>query len=353
MRGFICKKVLQKKRLAEHEYRQHNAMTTSLLELMRAAYYDQIADRTTTALAHGDLPTMFKELRRIRAKPMSRKTRILDDSGQPTTSYNAERKRFRRYFSELLDGFEVSPMALVQQEREQRLSSTPVSAAMTREDLPTLPNLALRFATARVARTCGMDRVPPAAFKAAPWELARAYFPLIVKAHLSLRPPLQWRGGALVELAKVGGCPHECRDMRDITITDFVGGAMVGMMRPQLTPAVSRLASTGQFGGGFNGGSTEVAHVLLQSVLASAAVSNQCAIAVFVDVATAFTSMARRFVLPTSTSDEAWAHTVRYAGFTEDETNEIYNEAIDIARWGQAGASSHTVAMATAFQEHT
>ena len=120
----------------------------------------------------------------------------------------------------------------------------PLTADLQRYDVPNLAQVALRFAQARVSRTVGLEGLPPAAFRAASWELARAYYLLIVKAHLHLRPPLQWRGGALVELPKQIGLTKECKDFRDIIIMDFVASAFTGMLWPGLLSAAPALASS-------------------------------------------------------------------------------------------------------------
>ena len=125
------------------------------------------------------------------------------------------------------------------------------------------------------------------------------------------------------------------------------------MLRPQLAAAAEVLSSDGQFGSGLHAGSTDVAHLVFQNLFAAAARQRVCAVAVFVDVATAFPSRARRLVLPTASGDEAWLHTIRCAGFTPEEAEEIRQEAVSIISWGRAGASSHTVAMVAALHDFT
>ena len=125
------------------------------------------------------------------------------------------------------------------------------------------------------------------------------------------------------------------------------------MLRPSIAKAADRLASQGQFGSGLHSGSTESAHLVLQNFFGAAALRGECAVGVFLDVATAFPSMARRLVIPTVANDEMWLRIVRAAGFTDWETQEIYNEAVDIVKWGAAGASRHTVAMVAALHDHS
>ena len=122
--------------------------------------------------------------------------------------------------------------------------------------------------------------------------------------------------------------------MRDITVTSFPASSFTGMLRPSIAKAADRLASQGQFGSGLHSGSTESAHLVLQNFFGAAALRGECAVGVFLDVATAFPSMARRLVIPTVANDEMWLRIVRAAGFTDWETQEIYSEAVDIVKWG-------------------
>ena len=54
--------------------------------------------------------------------------------------------------------------------------------------------------------------------RAAPEKMARIRHPLAVKSSMMMRPPLQWTGGAIVELLKKLGVVLTCDSFRDVMI---------------------------------------------------------------------------------------------------------------------------------------
>ena len=70
--------------------------------------------------------------------------------------------------------------------------------------------------------------------------------------------------------------------------------------------AVTALAGNSQFGAGLNGGTTDICHLMVSQAFCDAKVVEQSCVMLFVDLAGAFSSVARRIVMPClSESEEA------------------------------------------------
>eukprot|EP00972_Heterocapsa_arctica_P057257 8448443-Heterocapsa_arctica.AAC.1 len=125
------------------------------------------------------------------------------------------------------------------------------------------------------------------------------------------------------------------------------------MFRPEIVAAVASVMPTGQFGAGFNGGSTDIAHLTLSAFLDAASAAKRSAAILFVDLATAFASLERRLCVPADAGDERWLAALAAAGFSQDEVQRIHDEAASYAYWGRAGLSEHTLQIAAALHRMT
>ena len=138
--------------------------------------------------------------------------RVKCADGPPAPSFVAEGRCFRANSAELLEGDEMSMEALVDAGRRdsepssacQRLGQADPTA------VPSLLDLVRIFAKSTDKKAVGEDAIGGEAYAVDPWLLAELWHPLFVKASVSLRPPLQFRGGMLTELLKAGNDGAEC-----------------------------------------------------------------------------------------------------------------------------------------------
>ena len=325
------------------------------VHLEHIAYVDAAADRADAALASGNPVAVYAAVKSLLPRSAKPSVRVKTSTGQPTRSYAEERERFREHFAAVLEGT-VMPLAeMIAAERaddspsarccklgEARLGTIPTMAALVRE-----------FAHAKIGKAVGEDGVGGEAFRSAPWAMARLWHPLYVKSALTLRPPLQFRGGMVVELLKASGGGSECSHYRDVTVADQSAKTFSRLFRPELHVATARGMSAGQFGAGFNGGSTDVAHLALLAFLDAASSAKKCAAVLFVDLATAFASLKRRLCVPTDAGDESWLAALAAAGFAPADVKRIYDEAACGAYWERNGLSEHTLQVVAALHDRT
>ena len=120
---------------------------------------------------------------------------------------------------------------------------------------------------------------PGECFRAAPVQLARAWHPLAVKAVVTLRPPLQYRGGHLVELLKPNGPPQLCGSYRDVTLSDVGCKIVAKTLRPAYVRETMSGTPAAQMGSGLHCGATDTAHLTLRLAFEAYHCSDKCVVA--------------------------------------------------------------------------
>eukprot|EP00959_Pyramimonas_sp_CCMP1952_P067054 1400043-Pyramimonas_sp.AAC.1 len=152
----------------------------------------------------------------------------------------------------LLQGSHIAMRDLIEKDRIENL----VVADRTVDAIdfglaPRISEVACIFARMRPMVGISEDCNGSELFKAAPLETARLFHPLVFKSVVSLRPPLQWKGGHLFEIYK--GAMTEIPSYRDVTICEAASKLLPLHMRSRGMPALAATSSNLQFGGGLNG----------------------------------------------------------------------------------------------------
>ena len=183
-----------------------------------------------------------------------------------------------------------------------------------------------------------------------PQLTAKVMLPLHVKSALSLRLPIQyWLGGVLLELYKGKGLRTVMSSYRDISLADLNGKDFGSFLRCGLMVAVAALAGSCQHGSGLNGASTDICHIAVPQCIVLAKIRKCSAATLFVDIVSAFASIARRIAMPNMPeSEEGWKLHILSIGFSPAEADEIVRGAISALEWKDAGASGHALELLTA-----
>lgn len=148
----------------------------------------------------------------------------------------------------------------------------------------------------------------------------------------------------LEALFKGKGCPTS-KNFRDITITDEIAKVSGSAIRSSILPAVEQCALESQWGSGLHSGSTDVVHLAAKSIIHIASGMKLSAALLFIDIASAFASMARRLSINESTPDEQWISLLVSSGFSTDEIQDIIAETGKICSYTEAGCSEHLAAV--------
>jgi hypothetical protein len=91
--------------------------------------------------------------------------------------------------------------------------------------MPVLYELASKFGLAPSFKQYGEDMMIGYPLHAFPYQLASLFYPLVFKTFSRLSPPIQWKGGMLVNLFKNKGSSSLISNYRDIFLGDFTGKA--------------------------------------------------------------------------------------------------------------------------------
>ena len=112
--------------------------------------------------------------------------------------------------------------------------------------------------------------------------------------------------------------------------------------------AVAAVSGDSQFGGGLNGGTTNLCHLLVWQFFAYAGAVRSSAAIIFVDIIGAFASVARRIAIPDLPEPEgSWRRHLAKSGLSHEQANGIVDCAMAVMRWQAGGASPHTIAILT------
>ena len=112
---------------------------------------------------------------------------------------------------------------------------------------------------------------------------------------------------------------------RDISLGKYMAKLHGRWIRQKLLPALSSLTKCTQWGAGLHGGDTSLAHLQFRAYFEIALAERLCFAALFLDISTAFASLARGMVLPVDQGDEAWLRALRTFGYTDVEIEDIYD----------------------------
>ena len=138
----------------------------------------------------------------------------------------------------------------------------------------------------------GPDLIGPGIYrhqKAIAWSVEQQ-FALATKQALTLRAPLQSRGGALFALWKKSSLLAECMSHRAILCANTDGKNIAKMERAQVLDTIEEELSSDFLlqCGGMRGRGTDIANVLVRAVFATQACRETSGAGVYVDVVSAF-----------------------------------------------------------------
>ena len=141
---------------------------------------------------------------------------------------------------------------------------------------------------------------------------------------------------------------------RDVMLSDCSGKSSVKLVRGQFMPFGATLVGKIQFGSGFNGGETAVAHLYIRGFADSLDECNCSGSRNVLDVVNAFASLSRRILLSVDESDEAWIKQLIETWLTHEQVKagmvmiaESFENHIDDGGYEPADQHAYTEAQYT------
>ena len=250
----------------------------------RSAYYAQRSEAIETAMCSGDPTIVHNSIKHALPKPYHHTQHVTNNMGHISTNIVETQQHFQEYFGDLLNGTVITYSELVDRHRlKLSHNSTHQHIPITATIFLSQSQIAFKFAKLK-PKAVGESGLGGELFAAAPETLAKAYFPLTTKAMLHCHTPLQWDGGQLFSLFKGKGEKTDRTNYRDLTITDISCKHFMSSLRSQLSPSLQQATIPTQFGGGCNGGSTTIAHLLAKAQVEHGLTMHRMCIRLFVDV---------------------------------------------------------------------
>ena len=104
----------------------------------------------------------------------------------------------------------------------------------TLADIPTYFEIEQAFRKIPSRKSMGLDNLPGELLKADPCGITKAVYPLFLKATLSFRQPLQWRGGLLREAWKRKGTVQCPGNYRSLFVSSMLGKTFHKVLRAHM-----------------------------------------------------------------------------------------------------------------------
>ena len=114
--------------------------------------------------------------------------------------------------------------------------------------MPTLSEVEGVLRTVKAGKAPGLDSIPGEMLRSVAKATARHLFPIMLKASLTMRQPLQWRGGVLHAAYKGSGATDVATNFRSLFVSSTAGKAFHRLMRGKITPAAEGRLGACHFG---------------------------------------------------------------------------------------------------------
>ena len=156
--------------------------------------------------------------------------------------------RWLPHFEEIEAGQRIDLHALFEacHVRQQEWMQHP--AAISLEDLPTLQQFETALRKVRPGKATGIDPFGADFYHQHSVEVAKLFYPLILKIFQFQTEPANWKGGIMAVLPKVGD-PQKVNHFRGIMLLNTVAKSVHTLLRARLLPVLQHDAPRGQIGG--------------------------------------------------------------------------------------------------------
>ena len=225
---------------------------------------------------------------------------VCDEQGELAVTVEDRMDRWRAHFGAQEAGFVVTESEYVEHMQNMpKLTDQPVF------DIGVIPTLAELEGIAQglnVRKAVGLDNVSSELLQLHTPTTMRQFFPLCLKASLSIREPVHFRGGELFCLAKKAGAVLQCSSFRSILISSVPGKVMHRALRTRLVGLLQDHRPPLQ-AGAVPGEGIECISLAAQSFQQLRDGMRKPWALVFYDIQSAFYSVVREFVVPGPADD--------------------------------------------------
>ena len=190
------------------------------------------------------------------------------------------------------------------------------------EDLPPQAEVAQVLREAPLGKSPGLDNLPGELLRAAPAEMANAAHSLILKSLVTLRQPVQWRGGVLFAAWKGSGCMDQPESHRSLFVSSALGKCYHKLMRNRGQRALQDILH-GLHLGSKRGAPIGFASLYLLSCLRGAQARQLSFAALFIDTRAAYYRVVRQVATGALEKDEDVARLLASFGLQPEDMHQL------------------------------
>ena len=312
----------------------------------RISYLQSLAQQVTLADIK-DPRQLFQRVRRAfpqakasRRSPFQPLPAVLDSTGQLASSTADRLECWRSHFAQQEAGEAVAHEDYASHLRTQRLQSRPSCPAFDIRCVPSLMSVEQTIVGLPIGKAAGYDGITGELLRLHAASSARVLLPVFAKSALSLREPVEYRGGALVPLAKRAAAALSCDKFRSILVSSLPGKIYHRQMRTLLLPALEQVRGDAQ-AGAVPGISTEAIAMVARTFRAVMTGRRQAWAMTFFDIRAAYYRVLRQMLCHVGDSDRALQKLMHDIGVPSHALVELMDHLTRLDALASAGVSAH------------
>eukprot|EP00438_Fugacium_kawagutii_P021132 Skav213922 [mRNA] locus=scaffold1439:306795:310370:- [translate_table: standard] len=206
-------------------------------------------------------------------------------------------------------------------------------------EIPSLMDLERAFRRVQPGKAIGPDNLPPEACRHFAPELARAYYPLLLKVMAHGHEPHQWKGGLLVTAYKHKGVATQAASHRSLLISSHAGKAVHRAIRQHQTDLMQAFLDASQLGGRPHVPVGIGLHEV-RAYLRIQAAAHRSAAVVFIDLREAFYRIVRALAVDDTWTDDSVAKVAHAFNLPPSAVHDLYEHLRQPPSASQAGMTA-------------
>ena len=264
--------------------------------------------------------------------------------GSLATSGEAKEQRWREHFAEQESGTPVTKdeySALVLRSDGDRAAG---SFVFDPRLLPSMLSIETAIHGLSRSKAAGPDGITAELLKLSPTQAARHLVGLHLKCVLAVREPVEYKGGALMTLAKKAGASFSCGRFRSILLSSVAGKLFHRDLRDKLTPALEAMCHD-LHGGVRPGIGVDTISLTVKCFQTATKHAGLLPALVFYDVRAAYYQVLRECLTGAELDDAILLRLFTRLGVPAAAFTELKSQLARIAILSESGCTPHTVAM--------
>ena len=265
---------------------------------------------------------------------------VISADGDFACDTDARLEAWRSHFSAQEEGNKVTDEEYCAQFREQRAADELTRKVFDLRCLPTLVNIEQTIVQLPRARAAGYDGLTGELFRLHVPTAARALLAVYTKASMALYEPVEFRGGALLPLAKKASAALACDRFRSILLSNVAGKVYHKQIRNMLVEPFRAVKGEMQ-AGALPGISTEAVAMVVRTFREIAEARKLGWAITFFDVRAAFYRVIRQTLTHVGEAEWAFRKLLHGLGVPPEALGELADKLRAMSVVPEAGASEH------------